>query len=779
MKLPKHRVYFTGLAAPKLLDSLLGWLTHGRLRTLRIFAKYCPLIAAVLAPLSTLLDIPALTEPWFTLNGVPVRDFRASLVLSAVGLALNILANALLVIRFSSSKEKRWRRATLWSTLCWLGALIVEIINIAMFGPHRHRTPDYQPTEGFWCAVVSLMDAGVICIALVLHFALDFSFGTIDDDDETELRLQGRKFMLSVTFFLLVIGFQAFAYSRLEGWLFSDAIYFSIQCALTIGYGDLVPTNTWGKILVFPFFILTISQLANEVLIIFGFIKDRADQRRDQWRKRYEAEMHAEANAVRPNASVLQEMALIQEINKREEMKSQLYDLIWSALALFVFWVSGAAIFHAIEDWSYGNATYAVVILTTTIGFGDFVPTAPIGRVVWIPYTLMAVPIITSFAGQTIAGVMSNFFRPAWSEDAIERTRMACRALRVQDKPDDAAKAGAIPACRTLSIDNANPYPHNRGASTHPPLQHRPDYFAFHPKPHSSSVEPQVTRIALKDAAEEQSSPEGREDHTVTAQKRKVQSDHHTVELIVKAKVDEDDPSQLGTRGDAGMGGPDGVPGRGEGTCHMVHEENVGLGTSRSKGPTSPKEAQECDDQQTGEAIKDAAEEGVRELEARLLRKLVELMVRLETEARQMLLDSMEKGLVRTLLLADRNVQIRDVRALRSDDADVLAIWSGNTEQSQLTDRTDGVLQQAWKYRNTFAEILVVGGLLEDLQGEQLGVLERCTGLETLGEEEVPWGKKPTEVEGLAQTNWVGNVGSVVWGWLAKLKRGLDWAFGG
>ncbi|RSH91590.1 hypothetical protein EHS25_008959 [Saitozyma podzolica] len=324
MKSPKQWVHYTGLAASKLLKGFWGWLTHGRLRTLRIFAKYCPLIAAVLAPLSTLLDIPALTEPWFSRNGVPVRDFRASLVLSAVGLVLNILANALLVIRFSSSKEKRWRRATSWSTLCWLGALIVEIINIALFGPHVHRTPDYEPTEGFWCAVVSLMDAGVICIALVLHYAFDFSFGTIDDDDETELRLQGRKFILSVTFFLLVIGFQAFAYSRLEGWLYSDSIYFSIQWrvpALTIGYGDLVPTNTWGKILVFPFFILTISQLANEVIIIFGFIKDRADQRRNQWRKRYEAAMYAEANTARPKASILQEMALIQEINKREEIE--------------------------------------------------------------------------------------------------------------------------------------------------------------------------------------------------------------------------------------------------------------------------------------------------------------------------------------------------------------------------------------------------------------------------------------------------------------------------
>jgi hypothetical protein len=61
MKSPKQWVHYTGLAASKLLKGFWGWLTHGRLRTLRIFAKYCPLIAAVLAPLSTLLDIPALT----------------------------------------------------------------------------------------------------------------------------------------------------------------------------------------------------------------------------------------------------------------------------------------------------------------------------------------------------------------------------------------------------------------------------------------------------------------------------------------------------------------------------------------------------------------------------------------------------------------------------------------------------------------------------------------------------------------------------------------------
>jgi hypothetical protein len=47
---------------------------------------------------------------------------------------------------------------------------------------------------------------------------------------------------------------------------------------------------------------------------------------------------------------------------------SHLVDLGWSAVALFVFWVARAAMSRAIEGWSFGNAVYALVILTLTIG---------------------------------------------------------------------------------------------------------------------------------------------------------------------------------------------------------------------------------------------------------------------------------------------------------------------------------------------------------------------------------------------------------------------------
>lgn len=81
--------------------------------------------------------------------------------------------------------------------------------------------------------------------------------------------------------------------------------------------------------------------------------------------------------------------------------------------------------FSCIEGWSFGNGVYAVMIMSLTIGeqshpeghkaysshasgFGDYTPEQPAGRVVFIVYALMAVPIVTSFAVQSITGLVSH-----------------------------------------------------------------------------------------------------------------------------------------------------------------------------------------------------------------------------------------------------------------------------------------------------------------------------------------------------------------------------------
>jgi len=51
-----------------------------------------------------------------------------------------------------------------------------------------------------------------------------------------------------------------------------DGLYFSVVTMLTIGFGDFLPTTTATKVILFPFTILVIAQLANQVGMIIEFV---------------------------------------------------------------------------------------------------------------------------------------------------------------------------------------------------------------------------------------------------------------------------------------------------------------------------------------------------------------------------------------------------------------------------------------------------------------------------------------------------------------------------
>lgn len=106
------------------------------------------------------------------------------------------------------------------------------------------------------------------------------------------------------------------------------------------------------------FAIVTISQLANEVSIIVQYFSGRQDKRRALWRERYETTFRQEAERRNPKATLQEEIQLIDEIARREELVTQLWDLIWSLTSLTIFWIVGAACFQAIENWTFWNALY-------------------------------------------------------------------------------------------------------------------------------------------------------------------------------------------------------------------------------------------------------------------------------------------------------------------------------------------------------------------------------------------------------------------------------------
>ncbi len=72
----------------------------------------------------------------------------------------------------------------------------------------------------------------------------------------------------------------------------------------------------------------------------------------------------------------------------------QTQGLILATIALLF---AGSVIFHWLEDWSYVDSLYFSFITLATIGFGDFVPTTNLTKILTIIYALAGLGIIFGF----------------------------------------------------------------------------------------------------------------------------------------------------------------------------------------------------------------------------------------------------------------------------------------------------------------------------------------------------------------------------------------------
>lgn len=103
---------------------------------------------------------------------------------------------------------------------------------------------------------------------------------------------------------------------------------------------------------------------------------------------------------------------------------------------------------------------------------------------------------------------------------------------------------------------------------------------------------------------------------------------------------------------------------RGRASRRKRAEEGDGMPKSRDMRRSDG--AGETDAAQT-QADHDADDQAVDELELELTSELMHLVIQLEAEARQIMLDSMNKSIARTLLLADRNGESFSFRKPESD----------------------------------------------------------------------------------------------------------------
>jgi hypothetical protein len=123
------------------------------------WAQMTPLIAATLGPLSGLLAILSLTQPWQGLildppvltNGI--SNYSAlpypmmNTILGAFPLVCEVLGNGFLMLRFSNYHTK----LTTWlSFVFWVAKVIFAVINYTLFGVLHPETDETIYLQGFW-----------------------------------------------------------------------------------------------------------------------------------------------------------------------------------------------------------------------------------------------------------------------------------------------------------------------------------------------------------------------------------------------------------------------------------------------------------------------------------------------------------------------------------------------------------------------------------------------------------------------------------------------------
>lgn len=117
------------------------------------------------------------------------------------------------------------------------------------------------------------------------------------------------------------------------------------------------------------------------------------------------------------------------------------------------------------------------------------------------------------------------------------------------------------------------------------------------------------------------------------------------------------------------------------------------------------------------------------EEQTRLVNEVIHQALKLEAISRQLLVQVLPKGsLSQMLLVADRNVQLRDVDSVGGDAQKLEDLWLEEidpNEKDRKQENTDPNLDTIRRYRETFAKFLVAGTLLKKLEGEEVYRFER------------------------------------------------------
>ena len=118
---------------------------------------------------------------------------------------------------------------------------------------------------------------------------------------------------------------------------------------LTIGFGDFYPTKPATQIVLFPFALIGIVQVAALVDLLVRFFRSRVASRHAKRRYEYERRRQEEQDKIEKEPDLEHEIRFLRDLYRQTDHWKTLEDLALNSTGFIAFWVIGALIFSQIE----------------------------------------------------------------------------------------------------------------------------------------------------------------------------------------------------------------------------------------------------------------------------------------------------------------------------------------------------------------------------------------------------------------------------------------------